>query len=101
MGCDGKIKNRNALDTEGAAVDGGIAADFHHDLVSVEFPLGTWQLAGGNSSVINEVVNLRLATQLENRPVFLLLQGANGDILRIDRGRRGGKRRRRDRWRRC
>ena len=48
---------------------------------------------------VGAVVNLGLAAQLEYGPVFFLLQGANGDVLGIDRRRRrrkrrGGKRRR-------
>ena len=51
-----KIKNRNALDTKRAVVDGGVSAHFHDDLVRVELPLGTRQLARGDGSVVNQVV---------------------------------------------
>ena len=51
-----KIKNRNALNAESAVIDGGIPAHFHDDLVRVELPLGTRQLAGGDGSVVDDVV---------------------------------------------
>ena len=165
-------------------VDGRIAPDLDHDLVRIELPLGTGQFAGGDGSIVDDVVigtglfhdlagksegvgrrqdhpltvhpqarrslhmfktssfsphvvgamsgfdvliiraaiendvairrgvaglgvvvdrigiedvgavvNFRLAAQFEYGPVFFLLQGANGDVLRIHRGRRRRKRR--------
>ncbi len=56
MGGERKIKNRNALNAEGAAIDGGIPAHLHDDLVRVELPLGARQFAGGDGSVVNQVV---------------------------------------------
>ena len=37
---------------------------------------------------VGAIVNLGLAAQLENRAVLFLLQGADGDVLFSDRGRR-------------
>src|SRR5450432_3065174 len=53
---EGEVKNRNALDAEGTVVNGGIAANFHNDLVCIELPLGTRQFAGGDRAVVNDVV---------------------------------------------
>ena len=39
-----------------AAVNAGIPADLHHNLVRIELPLGTRQLAGGDGSVVDQVV---------------------------------------------
>jgi len=41
---------------------------------------------------VGAVVNLCPATQFEYGPIFFLLQSADGDLLRIDGGRRGGRR---------
>ena len=38
---------------------------------------------------VGAVVNLRLAAQFEYRPVFFLLQGANGDVLHFLEGAEG------------
>ena len=37
-------------------INGGVAAHFHDDLVGIELPLGTRQLASGDGSVVDNVV---------------------------------------------
>ena len=52
----GKIKNRNAFNAESAAVDFRVAADFHLNLVRIELPFRARQFAGGDRSVVDQVV---------------------------------------------
>ena len=56
MSRERKIEHGNTLKAERAVINGGVAAHFHDDLVGIELPLGTRQLASGDGSVVDEVV---------------------------------------------
>ena len=56
MGCVGEVENRKAVQPECAVINLGIAAHVDHDFVSVELPFGMRKFAGGNGTVINEIV---------------------------------------------
>src|SRR5436305_7784304 len=63
-----EIKHRHITDAKTAAIHLGIAPGLHHNLVRIEGPFGTRQLASGHGTVMhNEMVATRLYHQLSHK----------------------------------